>query len=262
MVVGGVRVQREAGDVARAPEIGLSRHAAAIVHGQVAARVRLDAHVLETDAIQVGSLACRDDHPLDRRGPPVVEREPRTARGGHHARDVHAQPHVDAVLAQRRRERRRHRRLFAGQELRRVLDQRHATAEAGEHLGDLAPHGPAADDDGGGRQLVTRIEVLAGPGGHGGEPGDARLPETGAGGDDQVAPADAGSAGGEDARSLDATPGLDHADALVLEVPDGAGVVAMLGDDVPAGHGGGVGLPVAVQRERTADGAEPSRPSG
>ena len=151
VVVGGVRVQREAGDVARAPEIGLSRHAAAFVHGQVAARVGLDAHVLEPDAVQVGSLACRDDHPLDRRGPPVIEREPRPTRGGLHARDVHAQPHVDAVLAQRRRERRRHRRLFAGQELRRVLDQRHATAEADEHLGDLAPHRPAADDDGGGR---------------------------------------------------------------------------------------------------------------
>ena len=206
VVVGGVRVQGEAGDVARAPEIGLSHDTAALVHGQVAARASHDAHMLEADAVQVGTLACRDDHALDRRRPPVVEREPRTARCGHDARDFHAQPHVDAVRAQRLRERRRHRRLFAGQELRRVLDQRHVTAESGQHLGDLAPHGPATDDDGGRRQFVARIEVLAGPEGHRGEAGDARLPKPGAGGDDQVAPTDAGPAGDEDARSLDAAP--------------------------------------------------------
>lgn len=136
-----------------------------------------------------------------------------------------------------------------------MLDQRYAAAEAVEHLSDLAAHGPAADHHCGRRQLVARVDVLAVPERPGVEARDARLTEPGAGGDDQVAPADAKIAGGQDAGSLDAAARLDQVGAFREQALHRAGVVLVLGHDVAAGHGGRVRLPVAVQRQRTSDGA-------
>src|SRR4029450_4696517 len=82
-----------------------------------------------------------------------------------------------------------------------MLDQGYAGAEAGEHLGDLAPDGPAADDGRGGRQLGGRVHVLTRPEGHRADAGDARLPEPGAGRDDERAPADAALGRGQAARA-------------------------------------------------------------
>ena len=137
-----------------------------------------------------------------------------------------------------------------------MLDERHGAAEAHEHLSDLAPHGPATDDQCRCRQLVRRVEVFTGPERRRGEARDVGLPEPAARGDDQVAPADAHRAGRQNAVPLDPAPSLDHPHALRLKTLHGLRVVPMRGDDIAAGHGRRVGFAVAVERQRPAGGAD------
>ena len=133
-----------------------------------------------------------------------------------------------------------------------MLDQGHAGAEAGEHLGDLAPDGPAADDGRGGRQLGGRIEVLAGPEGHRAEAGDARLPEPA-----PVAMTRSRQPMRDSPAARMPRPSI-RPRALITRTPlawrrcAAAASSLVLGDDVATRHRRGVGLPVAVERERTA----------
>src|SRR4029434_495108 len=68
-------------------------------------------------------------------------------------------------------------------------------------------------------------------------------------------PADARLASGQEAEALDPALTPDQAHPLRLEALRRGGVVLVLSEDVATRHRRGVGLPVAVERERTSDGA-------
>ncbi len=71
-----------------------------IVDGQVASRVGLDPETLEPDPIGIGPHANGDDHPLDRRRPPVAEADTDSTWKRCDTGYLHAQPHVDSVFTQ------------------------------------------------------------------------------------------------------------------------------------------------------------------
>ena len=142
LVLGDVREQRDAGDVADRPDALAG--AAALVDLDPAA-ARLDADGLEAEPSCAGAAGRDDEHLAARLGAVVEDRRPLRAveaRRSSRGRRARARRRPRADLGEQRRRRGR---LALGEPVA-ALDDRHPRAEAGEELRELDRDDAAADE--------------------------------------------------------------------------------------------------------------------